>query len=77
MMFAINQTPHIEKQIVEHVIASFISNIVLEASCKFVGPQNGLTLREHAKQGFQVVLNKIISLFIFLSTFVRRNYLFT
>jgi hypothetical protein len=51
-MFALNQTPHIEKQIVEHVIASFTTNIVLGASCKFVGHQNGPTLYEHVKQGF-------------------------
>jgi hypothetical protein len=52
MMFAFNQTPHIEKQIVEHVIASFTTNVVLGASYKFVGPQNGPTPREHVKQRF-------------------------
>ncbi len=51
-MFAFNQTPHIEKQIVEHVIASFTTNVVLGASYKFVGPQNGPTPREHVKQRF-------------------------
>jgi hypothetical protein len=76
MMFALNQTPHIKKQIVEHVIASFTTNIVLGASCKFVRLQNGPIPCEHDKQGFQVVLNKIISPFIFLSKFVGRNYLF-
>ncbi len=69
-------TPHIDKQIIEPAIASFISNIVSKINYKSIGPQNGLILHEHVVQGFQDVLSKTnLSTLINPFTPIGGNYL--
>jgi hypothetical protein len=40
-------TPHINKQIVEPVVTSLSTSIMVRPSYKFIKPQNDLTLCEH------------------------------
>ncbi len=68
-------TPYIERQNVELVIASVITNIVFKINYKFVEPQNGPTSFEHTKQGLHVILGKLLSIFIHLSTLIIGNHL--
>jgi hypothetical protein len=56
MMPTLGHTPHTNKQIVEHVIASHTINIVPITNYRFIKPQNNPTLYEHATQSLHIVL---------------------
>ncbi len=75
MMPILDHTPYIEKQIIEHVVASHAINIVPKANCKFVKPQNGPTIHEHVIQSLRAILGMVLHVLAHLSTFVIRNYL--
>jgi hypothetical protein len=77
MSLAFNHIPHIKKKIVELIIVSLATNIVFIIRCKFVKLQNEPTHHVHAIQGLHIVLSKLVSTFVYLSTFVRRNYFLT
>jgi len=55
-MPTLGHTPHTNKQIIEHVIASHTSNIVPITNYRSVKPQNDPTFYEHATQGLHIVL---------------------
>jgi hypothetical protein len=63
-----NHTPHIVKHIIKHVIASSIMNIVFQTNYKFIEPQNGPTINEHAAQGLHVIMGKTQPTFVHLAT---------
>jgi hypothetical protein len=58
-----DHTPHIKKQIVEHVVASRATNIVLGANYRFVKPQNDPTFHEHVIQGLHVAMGMVLPIF--------------
>jgi hypothetical protein len=74
-MFKFGHTPYIEKQIVEHGIACFITNIVFRTSCMSIEPQNVPNLHEHASQGFHVVMGETQLVLVHLPTPAGANYL--
>jgi hypothetical protein len=75
MMPILNQTPYIEKQIVEPILASHPTNIVPRANYSSIKPQNGLTLLEHVVQGPHDVLGAVVHVLAHLSTHIIKNYL--
>ncbi len=75
MMPILDQTPHIEKQIVELIVASHTTNTMHGANYRCVEPQNGPTLHEHVIQGPHVVMGMVLPALTHLSTHVIRNYL--
>jgi hypothetical protein len=69
MIPKLNHTPHIE-----HVIASSIMNIVSKTNYKFIEPQNGPTINDHATQGLHVIMSKAQLTFVHLAPLVGRNF---
>jgi hypothetical protein len=70
----LDHTPHVKKQIVELVIASHATNIVLGTNCRSVKPQNGPILYEHGIQGLHAALGMVLPIFSHLSTPVIKNF---
>jgi hypothetical protein len=69
----LDHTPHVKKKIVELVIASHATNIVLGANCRSVKPQNGPILYEHVVQGLHAAIGMVLPIFAHLSTPVIKN----
>jgi len=74
MILKLNHTPHIVKHIIEHVVASSIMNIVSKTNYRFIEPQNGPTINEHATQGLHVIIGKTQPTFVHLATHVKGNF---
>lgn len=55
MMPTFGHAPHIRKQTAKLIIASFVINIRLEVSCKFIKPQNDPTPYEHVIKAFMLL----------------------
>jgi hypothetical protein len=62
------------KHIIEHVIASSIMNIVSKTKCRFVEPQNGPTINEHATEGLHIIMGETKLAFVHLATPLERNF---
>jgi hypothetical protein len=70
MIPKLNHTPHIVKHIIEHVVTSSIMNIVFKTDYRFIEPQKGPTINEHATQGLHVIMGKIQPTFFHLEDFL-------
>ncbi len=74
MIPKLNHTPHTMKHIIEHVIASSIINIVSKTNYKFIEPQNGPTINDHATQGLHVIMSKAQLTFVHLGPPIGKNF---
>ncbi len=74
MIPKLNHTPYTMKHIIEHVVASSIMNIVSKTNYRFIEPQNGPTINEHATQGLHVTMGKAQLTFVHLATPVGGNF---
>ncbi len=68
MIFKFNHTPYTMTHIIEHVVASSIMNIISKMNYRFIAPQNGPTINEHATQGLHVTMGKTQLTFVHLAT---------
>ncbi len=75
MLNDVHNQSHTKKQTIELVIASYATSIMLGTNCRFVEPQNGPILHEHAIQNLYVALGVVLHALAHLSTHVIRNYL--
>jgi hypothetical protein len=69
MIAKLKQKPHIVKHIIEHVVTSSIMNIVSKTNYRFIEPQKGPTINEHATQGLHVIMGKTQPTFVHLEDF--------
>jgi hypothetical protein len=75
MMPILNHTPHTKKQIPKPIITSHATNIILKVNYRFVKPQNGPIIHEHAVQGPHIALGVVLPILAHLSTLVIKKYL--
>jgi hypothetical protein len=75
MMPILNHTAHTKKQIPKSIVTSHATNIIPIVNYRFIKPQNGPILHEHAVQGPHIASGVVLPILAHLSTHVIKNYL--